>query len=492
MEELHKETCSQLKLIAANSLLAKREKSYFASRTTRPDQKQIMLSVLLLAQGTCYASAMKVPRLSFALLLAVAISTAEPSLRGAEEKEPEPLSSVFSSYLQTVAQPIGVEFFADYFGVFQGNPVGGKAQAFAYSQYLPFGFEWQEPFGWRGGGLKVSAVSTAGRNLSETIGNAFTVSQAWDGNTLFLYQAYLVQKAFDNKLEIGIGRVAAEQFFATLPAFDLLVTGGLNSVPIALELNSTFTGSASASWFAGARWLPMKETILTAGVFQARADLGQTGPYNGLDFGLDPNDGTFGVVEIAWTPHSKEFAAVQEDRNFTRGRRELNGNGIGLPGVYKLGAYVSNQPQASYSGGWGGSPFGFYGIGQQTLWEQSPGQTNTSQFSVFGGVVWSPPSAVTEMPVDGFAGAVWRGPWSARPADHLYSSWQIGSFSEPYARSQGQSANGAFESVLNAGYVIQITKEFSVQPDVQYIIQPGGFGQYGNALVLGLQVTIEL
>ena len=404
----------------------------------------------------------------------------------------ENLLSTASHYLQATNNPAGVDFFVDYFGVFQGNPVGGQSQSFAYSQYLPFGFEWKEPLGWRGGGLRVSAVSCAGQNLSESIGNAFTVSQAWDGNTLFLYQAYLVQKAFDNKLEIGIGRVAAEQFFATLPAFDLLVTGGLNSVPIALELNSTFTGSASASWFAGARWLPMKETILTAGIFQARADLGQTGPYHGLDFGLDPNDGTFGVVEIAWTPHSKEFAAVQQDRHFTRGRRELNGNGIGLPGVYKLGAYVSNQPQVSYPGGWGGSPFGFYGIGQQTLWEQSPGQANTSQFSVFGGVVWSPPSSVTEMPIDGFAGTVWRGPWSRRPADHLYTSWQIGNFSEPYAGSVNQSSNGAFESVLNAGYIIQITKEFSVQPDIQYIIQPGGFGQANNALVLGLQITIEL
>jgi porin len=46
--------------------------------------------------------------------------------------------------------------------------------------------------------------------------------------------------------------------------------------------------------------------------------------------------------------------------------------------------------------------------------------------------------------------------------------------------------------VLNAGYIIQITKEFSVQPDIQYIIQPGGFGQANNALVLGFQVTIEL
>jgi porin len=406
--------------------------------------------------------------------------------------EPDTILSHISSLLKTSAQPVDLEFFVDYFGVFQGNPVGGQSQGVAYSQYLPFGFEWKEPFGWHGGGLKVSAVSGAGNNLSETIGNAFTVSQAWDGNTLFLYQAYLVQRAFDNKLEIGIGRVSASQYFATLPAFDLLVSGGLNSVPIALELNSTFTGSASASWFAGARWLPMKETVLTAGVFQARADLGQSGAYNGLDLGLDPNDGTFGVVEIAWTPNSKEFASVQGDRQFTRGRRELNGNGIGFPGVYKLGAYVSDQPEVSYPGGWGGSPFGFYGMGQQMLWEHSPGQTNTSQFSVFGGVVWSPPSGVTQMPVDGFAGTVWRGPWSARPADHLYSSWQIGSFSEPYAQSQGQSAEGAFESVLNAGYVIQITKEFSVQPDIQYIIQPGGFGQYGNALVLGLQVTIEL
>jgi porin len=69
---------------------------------------------------------------------------------------------------------------------------------------------------------------------------------------------------------------------------------------------------------------------------------------------------------------------------------------------------------------------------------------------------------------------------------------QIGNFSEPYASSAGQSPAGAFESVLNVGYIFKITKELSVQPDIQYIIQPGGFGQYGNALVLGLQVTIEL
>ena len=300
-----------------------------------------------------------------------------------------------------------------------------------------------------------------------------------------------MQKAFDDKLEIGIGRVSATQFFATLPAFDYLVTGGLNSVPVALELNSTFTGSASASWFAGARWLPMKETTFTAGIFQARADLGQTGPYNGLDLGLDERR-TFGVVEIGWTPNSKEFAAVQEDRNFTRGRRELNGDGSRFARRLQTRGLCLETNRRRPTPADGAGAFRLLRDRTANAVGTKPGQTNTSQFSVFGGVVWSPPSGVTEMPVDGFAGTVWRGPWSARPADHLYTSWQIGSFSEPYAQSQEQSAEGAFESVLNAGYVIQITKEFSVQPDIQYIIQPGGFGQYGNALVLGLQVTIEL
>jgi hypothetical protein len=39
-----------------------------------------------------------------------------------------------------------------------------------------------------------------------------------------------------------------------------------------------------------------------------------------------------------------------------------------LPGIYKLGTYVSNEPEASYPG----SPCGFYVIAQQMLWEQSP------------------------------------------------------------------------------------------------------------------------
>jgi porin len=263
-------------------------------------------------------------------------------------------------------------------------------------------------------------------------------------------------------------------------------------VPIALKLNSPFTGSASASWAAGARWLPAEETYVMAGLFQARADMGESGPYHGLDLTFGQNDGAFAVAEIGWTPNSKQFTAVQEDRRFTRNRTELTSDGGGLPGIYKLGAYFSTTAKENNPGGWGENPFGFYLLGQQAIWEQTREKPTGPHLCVFGGATWSPPTGVTEMPWSGFLGTAWQGPLAARPDDHLYVLGQIGNFSDPYAQSVGQSPAGAFESVLNAGYVIQITKEFSVQPDVQYIIRPGGFGESGNALVLGLQIAVEL
>ena len=440
----------------------------------------------------CYKPAMSAgfPRvIAIVALLACAML---PPARAAEPDAPDTILSRISSLCHNAAKPVGIEFFIDYYGVFQGNPVGGKAQDFAYSQYLPFGFEWKEPLGWRGGGLRVSAVSGAGRDLSASIGNVFTVSQAWTENTLFLYEAYLVQKAFNDRLEVVVGRISSAEFFGGLPALNLLVTGGLNSVPIALKLNSPFTGSTEASWAAGARWLPAEETYIMAGFFQARADLGETGPYHGLDLGFGHDDGGFAVAEIGWTPNSKQFTAVQEDRRFTRNRTELAGDGSGLPGIYKLGAYFSTTAKENYADGWGENPFGFYAVGQQVLWEQTRGKPTGPHLCVFGGTTWSPPTGVTEMPWSGFLGTAWQGPLPARPADHLYAVGQIGNFSDPYAQSVGQSPAGAFESVLNAGYIIKITKELSVQPDIQYIIRPGGFGQSGNALVLGLQIAVEL
>ena len=40
---------------------------------------------------------------------------------------------------------------------------------------------------------------------------------------------------------------------------------------------------------------------------------------------------------------------------------------------------------------------------------------------------------------------------------------------------------------LEWGYAIQLTPWLKVQPDIQYIIRPGGTGRVPNALVLGFE-----
>lgn len=406
------------------------------------------------------------------------------SLTGWCEDAGEPAAAFpkISSLFET-PNPLGAKIFADYYGVFQGNPVGGVSQDFAYSQYLIFGVEAKEPLGWHGGRFKISAVSAAGRDLSADIGNAFTVSQAWAGNSLFFYECFITQKAFDDRLVLGIGRMAASEFFGTLPAFDLLVTGGLNAIPIALGLNSPFTESSSASWAAGARWHQTEEISLTIGASQATAPLASGSAYNGLDFGFRGDEGVLAVAEAGWTPNKEDGPTSP---HATAGSKQ------GLPGIYKLGAYASNKSLADYPGGAGSDPFGLYALAQQAVWEEAPGRKIPSRFSLFGGAVWSLPNGAAQMPWSGFFGTDWRGPFATRPADHFYTSWQIGNFGNAYAKSLGQSAAGAFESVLNAGYIFQLSEEFSVQPDIQYIIRPGGFGQSPNALVLGLQVSLSL
>ena len=56
---------------------------------------------------------------------------------------------------------------------------------------------------------------------------------------------------------------------------------------------------------------------------------------------------------------------------------------------------------------------------------------------------------------------------------------------EGYTHPMNQALKAA-----SGGYRIQLNRLFYVQPDVQYIIQPGGTGSIPNALVLGMQIGV--
>jgi porin len=49
-----------------------------------------------------------------------------------------------------------------------------------------------------------------------------------------------------------------------------------------------------------------------------------------------------------------------------------------------------------------------------------------------------------------------------------------------------------FEIVLELTYQYELAPHLIVQPDLQYIVQPGGTGHIPDAFVLGVQIAINL
>ena len=58
-------------------------------------------------------------------------------------------------------------------------------------------------------------------------------------------------------------------------------------------------------------------------------------------------------------------------------------------------------------------------------------------------------------------------------------------------RLQPLSTGLTYELVLEWTYAIGLGRRLTIQPDVQYVINPGGVSSVGNAVVLGTQIAIE-
>ncbi len=382
----------------------------------------------------------------------------------------------------------GVRPFVTYYGVFQGNPVGGIDQSTAWSQELVFGaaLDLGKLLQWQGASLVISGADAAGRNLSDDIGNIFTASQAYVTPTMMFYELYWQQSLLDDALEFRIGRLAAGDTFAALPAFGLQVNGGINGNPLSVFLNSEFTASPNATWGAYAKYAPTSDTYVSAGLYQATDRLGVTA-YHGLDFSIRPSDGVLILGEIGWTPTFDQapMPAGKDGKSVTPAPSSAPS---GLPGTYVAGIYYSNLPEEEFLGnGTQRDSFGFYAMAQQMLW-RSQANPNIS-FSLWGGATGNPQPEIATMPVMGFAGAIWQGLIPGRDLDQTLFSFLIGGWSRDYADAYAAQGYGrpTAESVLEWSYLIQLTPNLTVQPDLQYVLRPGGTGNIGDALVLGIQ-----
>lgn len=360
----------------------------------------------------------------------------------------------------------GFEIFADYTNNIAGNPIGGQRQGFTYADSTQFGvnLDFEKLVGWDGLQISASAFDRNGRSLSDdAIGNIFTVQQVYGGETFSFYSLYFDQEFAEGKASLKAGRFTVGDDFATSSIYGLYMNYGIDSNPQSLTMIPGFSSSPEAVWGARIRLDPAPGWQVLAGAFQSTTlDLYSD---HGFDWAIHSSDGILLIGQVGWSTELGKSSS-----------------GSGLPGNYWFGGFATT-PQSGVDAG--PSAHGFYWHGDQmVLREKDKGAEGLALWAVF---VLTQPDSSSPVPFQINAGLVYTGLIPGRDEDVAMAglaSGQIGAL-EPDA------SGNDWEAVLEVGYRIQLPGTAFFQPNLQWILDPGGRGDIPNALVLGAQMGVS-
>lgn len=396
----------------------------------------------------------------------------------------------------------GVELSANYTNNIAGNPVGGKSAGFTYTDNISFGLQldFEQLVGWEGLTFLVSGLNRAGSSLSErNVGNQFTVQQVFGGQTAMFYALILEQKLLEEKLSLKVGRFATGDDFASSPIYWLYMNNGIDGNPQALPVNTQFSAYPWAVWGARVRIDPTPEFNALFGAYQVSTRVFDRS-YQGLDWSIRPDDGVLLIGQIGWTPEffKKDVPTPETDgKSMVSGKALSEGKSVpvtqrkGLPGHYWFGAYYSPWQFSQFgTDEMARNSYGFYWHADQMVWQERPG--SDQGLTLWSAFVLSPQQNIAKLPFQANAGAVYKGLIPSRDEDFTVLGFVYGKFSRNYARTVDAAGEGypEYEIVLEAGYRVNLSKFAYIQPDLQWVINPGGTGNIPNALVLGAQMGV--
>jgi porin len=403
----------------------------------------------------------------------------------------------------------GVNFQLSYIQDTLGNPAGGVQQGATYNSalYMLVDADLEKLAGLTGATFRVNAFQIQGLGLSyANVYNLSTISSIEALPTTRLVELWFEQKLFSDLVSVRVGQLAADTEFFTSEFAGLYVNGTFGWVTIfAANLPGSGPGYPFATPGARVKWTPNEHLTLLAAIFNG--DPAGTG-FSGYEQIANRNGVNFRLHDPALLYGEAQYA-YNQDRASSR-----------LAGTVKLGGWVHfgnfYDNHFAYDGfsladpTGGGSPrtyrgdFSLYGVIDQMLWRLpgddpkkgvaaflrvagAPADRNLIDFYADGGVNFI--GLLPERPGDvfGFAGAF----------SHMAPS--ISAFDRDAALFSGQlSAARDFELALELTYQATVVPGWTVQPDLQYIVHPGGgvadpvnpSTRIPNAFVIGLRTNV--
>jgi len=389
--------------------------------------------------------------------------------------------------LRSKAEESGISPTLTFVTDIAGNVTGGKSQGVTHADNLGLDllFDLDKLMGLQGGLFLASVSQRSGHSLSsEHVGNIFTIQQVYGGETFHLIDLAYQQKLLDDRVEFRLGRIAAGDDFLVSPYDWLFMQNGFDGNPIGIFFNSPgMTAYPNATWGLLLKVRPTERTYVMGGVYNGDPSI-RANDHNGADMSM--NGPVFAIGEAGF---------------------QCNGlpGDTGLIGNYRIGGWYDNSvftdfetvgygtPPATKRGNWG-----LYTLCDQVLVSFGDRSRN-SGLGICGSFMVSPDESVSQMPYFFTAGIVARGFFPSRPFDLAGFGVVYGHFSNDLRNAQEREqlfdptiGVQDHETVLEWTYRLYFCKSsIFFQPDIQYVIRPGGTGKIDNALVLGCQMGVN-
>ena len=162
-----------------------------------------------------------------------------------------------------------------------------------------------------------------------------------------------------------------------------------------------------------------------------------------------------------------------------------------MPGHYHVGVTFSQWDfYPRFSGGFEDHSYGFYAHADQMVYQEALGSDQGLYLFLASG--YYPQKEISIVPFQLNVGFHYKGLFPTRDDDRTILHFIYGDISSDYARSVLRPSGHLAESekVFEIGHRFQVTKWSYFQPDLQWVIDPGGTGDIPNAVVIGAQMGV--
>ncbi|WP_138429057.1 carbohydrate porin [Fodinibius saliphilus] len=377
-----------------------------------------------------------------------------------------------------------------------GNIAGGIKQEAVFIENLDFKvlMDTEKLIGWSGSNILLSTLQNNGQSISAHAGDVQGISNIEAVKTIRLFEAWIQQNLFKNKLSIlgGLYDINSE--------FDFMESASL-FIQSSQGLGGDFAGSGLigpptfpiAGLGGRIKYVPNRKIYLQAGIFDGVP--GAPGEIDHADFSWNKRGGSLVMAELGLLSFGDNTFKPQQGLT-TRQQRSHVGREVSSDYQSKIAFGAWNYSRNYVSERYGLSRPGItdnqndQGIYILADWKWNPNpQKPYQQLSIFGRIGFAE-NEVSRFKSYGGGGITFKGILPGDPNGLMGLS--IASVQDSKLFQRINPGIDDFETAIEWTYLSKVVPWLNVQPDLQYIISPGTAPNRENVWILGLRTDIIL